>query len=207
MSTKGMSTTAARLLLDRLAPRIDKVLVAHDFDVSGFSIFGTLASDGRRYRFRNDVNIVDLGLRLADVEALGLDSEPVETSGDWSARTTTLAAHGASVTEINFLCHRRVELNAMPADVFVRFLERKLTEHGIGKVVPSDDVLEQHARNVLTRVLTNKALDAIRAKAEQDAASIPLSSELHEQVVAALRRQPDIPWDLAVASIARKALQ
>ena len=46
MSTKGMSTTAARLLLDRLAPRIDKVLVAHDFDVSGFSIFGTLGSDG-----------------------------------------------------------------------------------------------------------------------------------------------------------------
>jgi DNA topoisomerase VI subunit A len=38
MSTKGMSTTAARLLLDRLASRIDKVLVAHDFDVSGFSI-------------------------------------------------------------------------------------------------------------------------------------------------------------------------
>jgi DNA topoisomerase VI subunit A len=35
MSTKGMSTTAARLLLDRLASRIDKVLVAHDFDVSG----------------------------------------------------------------------------------------------------------------------------------------------------------------------------
>ena len=160
MSTKGMSTTAARLLLDRLAPRIDKVLVAHDFDVSGFSIFGTLGSDGRRYRFHNDVHIVDLGLRLSDVEALGLDSEPVETSGDWAARAATLAAHGASMTEISFLRHRRVELNAMPADVFVRFLERKLAEHGIGKVVPGNEVLEQHARHVLTRALTNKALDA-----------------------------------------------
>jgi hypothetical protein len=206
MSTKGMSTTAARLLLDRLAPRIDKVLVAHDFDVSGFSIFGTLASDGRRYRFRNDVNIVDLGLRLADVEALGLDSEPVETSGDWSARATTLATHGASVKEINFLRHRRVELNAMPADVFVRFLERKLTEHGICKVVPPDDVLEQHARDVLARALTNKALDDIRTKAETEAASIALPSELRQQIAAALKHQPDIPWDLAVADIARKAL-
>ena len=164
MSTKGMSTTAARLLLDRLAPRIDKVLVAHDFDVSGFSIFGTLGSDGRRYRFHNDVHIVDLGLRLSDVEALRLDSEPVETSGDWSARAATLAAHGASMKEISFLRHRRVELNAMPADVFVRFLERKLAEHGIGKVVPGNDVLEQHARHVLTRALTNKALDAIRRR-------------------------------------------
>ena len=90
--------------------------------MSGFSIFGTLGSDGRRYRFQNEVHIVDLGLRLSDVEALGLDSEPVETSGEWSARAATLAAHGASVAEIRFLRHRRVELNAMPADVFVQFL-------------------------------------------------------------------------------------
>ena len=206
MSTKGMSTTAARLLLDRLAPRIDKVLVAHDFDVSGFSIFGTLGSDGRRYRFHNDVPIVDLGLRLSDVEALRLDSEPVETSGDWSARAATLAAHSASAAEINFLRHRRVELNAMPADVFVRFLERKLAEHGINKVVPCNDVLEQQARRVLTRALTNKALDAIRAKAEVDAASMSLPSDMHLQVVAALKRQSDMPWDIAVAEIVGKEL-
>jgi bisphosphoglycerate-dependent phosphoglycerate mutase len=110
------------------------------------------------------------------------------------------------MAEITFLRHRRVELNAMPADVFVGFLERKLTEHGIGKVVPDNDVLEQHARHVLTRALTNKALEAIQAKAEEDAASIPLPSELHQQVVAALRSQPDIPWDFAVVDIARKAL-
>ena len=29
------------MLLDRLAPQIDSVFVLHDFDVSGFSIFGT----------------------------------------------------------------------------------------------------------------------------------------------------------------------
>jgi hypothetical protein len=69
-------------------------------------------------------------------------SEPVETSGDWSARAATLSAHGASMKEISFLRHRRVELNAMPADVFIRFLVHKLAEHGIGKVVPDNDVLE-----------------------------------------------------------------
>ena len=136
----------------------------------------------------------------------GLHPRLVRVTKHWSARAATLAAHGASAAEINFLRHRRVELNAMPADVFVRFLERKLAEHGISKVVPGNDVLEQHARHVLTRALTNKALDAIRAKAEEDATSIPLPSELHQQVVAALRRQPDIPWDIAVADIACKAL-
>ena len=38
MSTKGMSVTAARWLLDRLAPQIKSVLVLHDFDVSGILV-------------------------------------------------------------------------------------------------------------------------------------------------------------------------
>jgi hypothetical protein len=128
-----MSTTAARLLLDRLAPQIEAVLVLHDFDVSGFSIFGTLGSDGRRYRFDNDLPITDIGLRLADVEALDLQFEPVETPGSWAKRAEMLTQHGAPGREIAFLAERRVELNAMPADVFVRFLERKLVENGSGR--------------------------------------------------------------------------
>ena len=70
-----------------------------------------------------------------------------------------------------------------------------------------NDVLEQHARRVLIRALTNKALDAIRAKAEEDATSIPLPSQLHQQVAAALRHQPDISWDIAVANMACKWLR
>lgn len=121
-------------------------------------------------------------------------------------RGDTLAVHGASTRDISFLRHRRVKPNAMPADVFVRFLERKLAEHGIGKVVPDNNVLEQHTRHILTRALTNKALGAIRQKAEAEAASFQLPSDLHRRVVAALQRQRDIPWDFAVTDIARRAL-
>ena len=60
MPKKCMSTTGPRG-----SPCIDKVLVAHDFDVWGFSIFGTLGCDGRRFRFHVDVPIVGLGLRLS----------------------------------------------------------------------------------------------------------------------------------------------
>jgi hypothetical protein len=85
MSTKGMSVTAARLLLDRLSSRgLKRILVLHDFDVSGFSIFGTLGQSGRRYRFSGTVPVIDLGLRLADVEAMDLQSEPVAVGGDGS---------------------------------------------------------------------------------------------------------------------------
>jgi hypothetical protein len=114
MSTKGMSVTAARLLLDELAVRgIARILVLHDFDVSGFSIFGTLGTSNRRYRFSNRVKLIDIGLRLVDVEAMGLGSEPAMISGNWQTRVGTLLRHGATKEEIAFLQDERVELNAM----------------------------------------------------------------------------------------------
>ena len=50
----------------------------------------------------------------------------------------------------------------------------------------------QHG-DAFTRALTDKTLDAIWAKAVEDAASIPLPSDVRRQVAATLRRQPDIP--------------
>jgi hypothetical protein len=204
MSTKGMSTTAARLLLDRLGPRVDKVLVLHDLDVSGFSIFGTLGSDGRRYRFENELPTVDLGLRLADVAALDLQSEPVETPGGWAKRAATLAAHGATGAEIAFLRRQRVELNAMPADVLVGFLERKLAEHGVRKMVPDRGTLERHARRLMEQRLAEAALRENRARLQREAAAAELPADLADRVRSVLEDQPELPWDLAVAAVIGK---
>jgi DNA topoisomerase VI subunit A len=78
MSTKGMSVTAARMLLDELCSRgLKQIFVLHDFDVSGFSIAGTLSTDSRRYTFTNELPVIDIGLRLEDVDAMELESEPV----------------------------------------------------------------------------------------------------------------------------------
>ena len=52
MSTKGMSTTAARMLVEQLSGQGVTILAARDFDVSGFSIVHTLGSNTRRYLFR-----------------------------------------------------------------------------------------------------------------------------------------------------------
>ena len=65
MSTKGMSVTAARMLVEELCGRRGLPLfVLHDFDVAGFSIKKTLTESGERYQFRHKLNFVDLGLRL-----------------------------------------------------------------------------------------------------------------------------------------------
>lgn len=201
MATKGMSTTAARLLLDRLSPRIAQVLVLHDFDVSGFSIFGSLASDGRRYRYQNSVRIVDIGLRLSDVETMRLQSEPVQTSGDWKRRSRTLLEHGATWDEIAFLRGQRVELNAMPTDVFVAFLEHKLIKHGVRKIVPDIRTLHSHARRLIEQRRADEVLRQARREIAATAASTALPEDLQDRVRAALHRAPELSWDRAVAAV------
>jgi hypothetical protein len=88
------------------------VFVLHDLDVAGFSIFGTLARNGRRYTHMNEVPLINIGLRLIDVAVMDLQGERV-TVPDRYARAATLRRHGATDQEIEFLSRRRVELNAM----------------------------------------------------------------------------------------------
>ena len=124
MSTKGMSVTAARMLVEELCGKLGLPLfVLHDFDKSGFSIHETLVNDTERYEFEHALdNVVEIGLRLADVERLELQSEQVAIKDDQkdSAREN-LRDNGATEGEIAFLIDglpehgnepRRVELNA-----------------------------------------------------------------------------------------------
>ena len=143
MSTKGMSVTAARMLVEELCGKRGLPLfVLHDFDDAGFSIKKTLTESGRRYRFARQINFIDLGLRLDDVVKLGLASEPVAIRKDEDALRERLRINGATEDEIEFLLGgERVELNSMPSDVFVEFVERKLEANGVAKVVPPPERL------------------------------------------------------------------
>ena len=198
MSTKGMSTTASRQLLDRLSPQLDRVFVLHDFDIAGFSIFGTLASDGRRYRYENDVPLVDIGLRLADAEEMGLQAEPVTVS-DWRARIPTLRRHGATEPEIAFLSSRRVELNAMTSRQFIDFVEAKFAEHGVRKVLPEAAVIEEHARRLIEQRLARDALAEMREELASEAAVYPLPEDLVAWMQGNLDEYPSLAWDTVLA--------
>ena len=83
-------------------------------------------------------------MRLADVEEMGLDAEPTSNKGDDDAIARRLRINGATEEEVDFLIgEERVELNAMTSDVFVEFVERKLNEHGVAKVIPSPSTLAE----------------------------------------------------------------
>jgi Topoisomerase 6 subunit A/Spo11, Toprim domain len=124
ISNKGVSVTAARQLIDNICGDNNLPLfVLHDFDVAGFMIFGTLQRDTRRYQFANEIEVIDLGLRLADIA--GLVREPAaatKTSAD--LLRAQLAENGASDDEIAILLNERVELNAMTSDALIATIER-----------------------------------------------------------------------------------
>jgi hypothetical protein len=196
MSTKGLSVTAARKLIDDLCGGHDiPLLVLHDFDKSGFSILGTLQRATRRYEFENDIEVIDLGLRLPDVNKLGLEAEQAFDKGSADTRKWNLLENGASPAEIEFLLHQRVELNALPSDRLVEFIERKLQQHGIAKVVPDQDQLEQTYRLFARSKQVQEVVATALASTPTGEISVP--DDLERRVREYLEQHPDARWDAA----------
>jgi hypothetical protein len=207
MSTKGMSSTAARTLIDDLCQHKMPLLALHDFDKAGMSIAGTLKRNTRRFSFTRRIKVIDLGLRLTDVQELGLEAsaEAVFDRGSVTAKRQNLLLNGATREEVEFLLGRRVELNALPSDRLVTFIERKLIEHGIQKVVPNDKLL----RNTYQLYARSKRIEEIVAEAigEIDDEDIAVPDDLSSRVTALLKKDAKLRWDEAVAAIVEPRLE
>jgi hypothetical protein len=143
ISTKGVSVTAARQLIDTLCGEHELPLfVLHDFDVAGFQILGTLQRDTRRYQFSNTIEVIDFGLRLGDTA--GLEREPAaKTKTSNRILREQLGENGATEAEADILLRDRVELNAMTSDALIAMIEHKLKACGLKKVIPDDELLGQ----------------------------------------------------------------
>lgn len=202
MSTKGMSVTAARLLIDELCWRLGlRLFVLHDFDITGFSIKKTLTANGRRHTFKHEIiDPVDLGLRLADVERLGLASESVAIDRDQDALDRRLRINGATDDEIAFLLSgRRVELNAMTSDVFVRFVEDGLRANGVTKVVPPISTLAETYAAFRRGSIARRALEAELARLNDEIIDTP--AKLEQRVHDHLAAHPVGTWDDSVRAV------
>lgn len=85
----------------------------------------------------------------------------------------------------------RVELNAMSSDQLVAFVEDKLTEHGISKVVPAKEKLEETFR-LFTR--SDAIKDAVeKAIKEMPVKTITAPDDLEEQVRDYLEEKSRVP--------------
>jgi hypothetical protein len=135
---------------------------------------------------------------------MSLESEPVLTKG-WAKRRATLAKHGATAGEIEFLRNRRVELNAMTSRQFIDLIENAFAEHGVQKLIPDAAVIERQARRLVEARLTREALDKIRDEVRRKAMAAVLPDDLEQQVKAQIELNPVLPWDLALAAVLKAA--
>ena len=131
-----------------------------------------------------------------------------KANADLDAMASTLRRYGATEDEIDFLLERqqRVELNAMTSPEFVEFLERKLAENGIGKVVPDADTLRLAALRAARIAKVQHAIDAMSEVSDAEAeADIP--EDIEAQVRKALEDGPTRTWDDVLVEIMRRRLR
>jgi len=211
-SSKGQSTTATRQLVDALSQAGVTILVVHDFDFAGLAIAHILGHDTKRYSFDCEPNVIDLGLRLSDVQEMKLqDGEPFEFHQTKNPGEK-LREYGATDEEIAFLVEkhtphkkhkwegRRVELNAMSPGQFIDWLERRLKEAGVTKLVPKQKTLADAWLRALDQIKFAAAVRKI--KLQPDAKGMPRDTA--KQLRNLLTSAPELSWDEAVNLLAEE---
>jgi len=150
---------------------------------------------------------VDIGLRLNDVEQMKLESEPVEYE-DKKDPKENLAKCGATAEEMDFLVERetysgwigqRVELNAMTSPQFIAWLERKLKQHGVTKLIPDRKVLALAYRRAYLAKRMNEEMARLFKSLRREAEAVAIPGDLVKRKRRKLRENPALPWDAAVA--------
>lgn len=175
----------------------------HDFDKAGFSILGTLQRDTRRYSFVSAPEVIDLGLRLGDIEGLEVESA-YDRASEWSIRHN-LKLNGATDQEIDFLLNQRVELNAFTSDALVAWIEAKFAEHGVKKIIPDNDLLEDAWRRGFEHAALEARIDDLMEEAKAEATEAKLPSSLRKVITKRFEKSPESSWDEIVFSLARSA--
>jgi hypothetical protein len=195
-STKGMSTTAARTLIDEMAGRTAgfQVFVAADFDITGQTIRRTLTGDTGRFKFRNHVTAHHVAVTWEQAQRLDREgrSEPVVVDGDLNKKAATLRECGLSQEAIAFLITdaKRVELNALRPAEFLDTLRAGIEAHAPIKVMPCSDTLNR----AYVEMALRKKLQATEARlrAEPEPTMPP---DIMDTLRTEMMRKPDLSWD------------
>jgi hypothetical protein len=123
-----------------------QLFVFHDADIDGYEIARVLGNATRRMPDHN-VDVIDIGLDIADAVEMGLDSEPYFRKGGVPYR---LRRRLSDLEREYFRDSHgeRFELNAiLPDSRRIEYIERKLEENGVrGKVIPPEEKLGELAK-------------------------------------------------------------
>jgi len=147
-SAKGYPVEAVRDLFAQAEGGEYQLFVFHDADIDGYEIARVLGEETRRMPY-HDVEVIDIGLNIADAVEMGLDPEPYYRK---NGVPSTLRWRLSPLEREYFRGVRgqRFELNAILPDTRrIEYIEKKLAENGVrGKVIPPDEPLERLATDI-----------------------------------------------------------
>ncbi len=194
LSTKGISAIAARDLARELdAP----CFTLHDMDKNGF-----VMSAGFPFA-------TDLGIRAEDIEDWELEPEP-QYHKNPRKTYANLVRKGATPKEAEFISEgQRVELNMFTGDQLIRYVENKLREHGVEKVMPDKATLADAWERAHVAFRMNELIKGTwpgRRPVEVDlhADIPPVPDDLEDQIRELWDQDYDneaLPWDGALLSL------
>jgi hypothetical protein len=194
MSTKGISAKAARELAEELGV---PCFTLHDLDKNGFVMAGGFQDFA-----------TDLGLHLEDVEEWELDPED-QLHSNRESTYENLLENGADADEAEFIAGgQRVELNMFSSPDFVAYVEQKLEEHGVEKVVPEREALEAswerahlvaRVNRVIAETQDGEVSDETVAALGEPIPDAP--DDLAERIAKEFEESPELAWDHVVAAL------
>jgi hypothetical protein len=203
MSSKGFTTRAARDLIDKLAKHDEPVMVfcVHDADAYGTMIYQTF-QEATRARGARKVSIVNLGLEPWEAIADGLAIENVEKGDKHKPVADYVLERADGDYWDQWLQSHRVELNAMTTPQFIAWLDRKMAEHGEGKLIPPPAVLgaefeaklEASVRAAITKRILREADLEGQISAALEAIERPSAAALVKGIERLFERSPEREW-------------
>jgi hypothetical protein len=125
------------------------------------------------------------------------------------ARRSNLRENGATEEEIKFLIPengkpQRVELNAFTSDALIAWIEAKLAEHGVRKVIPDEETLAHAYRRAHEACVVQGKIDDLVAEIRKNPTAIEVPAGLRARIETAFKANPALPWDAVIASIVKK---
>lgn len=208
LSCKGQSVVAARRFVDEVCAVGTGVplFVVHDFDKAGFEISQRLTSvsdwaednDRVTYQFRNNIDVTDLGLRLADVEKYQLQDERVKFDGHFASDSIATAAEQAFLKS-----GRRVELNAFTSPQFIEWIPTKLKDAGLKeRLIPDDATIESAYRRAIVVARLNHEIEKTIKAATEEAKNVKVPKSLRKQLKKFMNEEP-LSWDRALYAMTK----
>ena len=93
-------------------------------------------------------------------------------------------------------------MNAFTSADFVAFIEEKLREHKIGKVIPKVDVLRKAYRRAVRINYIETKIDELTEEANEVAEETKVPRDIKSRVKKVIEESCDkMPWDRAIASV------